>query len=73
MLRGKKMAQDDVIKFLKKNKGKLFGVKEIADRLKITPGSVASNCRRLEKHDEVEKKSVSVNPGGRKYVWGYLE
>lgn len=47
------MSQGDVIKLLKKNKGKWLSSKEIEKRLKIARSSVSSNLKKLEQQGEI--------------------
>lgn len=47
-----KMSMEDVCKLLKKNKGKWFSAKEIAEKLKLNQRNVSVALHKLQKYDE---------------------
>jgi len=62
------MGQADVLKYLKKTKGK-FTTREIAEALKIS--NIGASMKRLRKHKEVNFKKVMRKKGGVAYIyWG---
>jgi len=54
------MAQEDVLKLLKKEK-RWLSTKEIAEKLKIGRAPADSNLNKLYKHGEIFKKEGFVN------------
>jgi predicted transcriptional regulator len=47
------MGQNDVYQFLKKNKGKWFNSKEIAEAIEVGSSSISISLKRLRKHKMV--------------------
>jgi len=62
------MSQQEVSDFLKKHKGKWFTSKEIAEKLKVSTGSVINNLSKLRK-----SKQVLFKPTKRanQYMYSY--
>ena len=63
------MSQSDVLKLLKKNKGKWMSSKEIAEIVGIQRGCIINNLNVLRKYNEVEMKEEKY----RLRVWRYKE
>ena len=60
------MGQQEVFSFLKKNKGKWFTSKDIADLLSVSIGSVTNNLKKLRK---TEKETLEFKLVGNKYFY----
>ena len=61
------MSQEEVYKFLKKNKNKWFTTKELRKKLKI--GCVSANLKKLKKYGEIRmriKKTPYIT-----FVWKF--
>ncbi len=49
------MSQEEVYKFLVKNNGKAYSVREMSEQLEISVSSVGTSCARLFKSQEIER------------------
>ena len=60
------MSQEEVFNFLKKNRNRWFTVRQVAERLKVSYGSICSNLARLRLSEQVKfknNKTSSKSPG----------
>lgn len=55
------MSQQDVVSFLRENKGKWFKSKEIADHCLCSVGSIITNLRRLRDQNNIEFRTIKTN------------
>ena len=62
------MSQQEVHKFLKKNKNKWFSTNQIKEKFKLK--NTTNNLNRLYHYGEVFKKEISGSPG-IKIIWRY--
>lgn len=61
------MTQQDVLKFLQKNKGKKYTSEEISRELKTGKGSIADNLKKLRKTGEIRVDFKNSYLGGNLY------
>ncbi|MBN2368578.1 HTH domain-containing protein [Candidatus Woesearchaeota archaeon] len=60
------MGQQEVFSFLKTNKGKWYTSKDIAEKLRVSIGSVTNNLKKLRK---TEKDTLDFKLDGNKYYY----
>ena len=69
------MGQQEIYIFLKKHRKKWFFAKEIANKLRVSPGSVLSSLKRLRKAKMVNYKLAKKSTGWLSkrvtYVYGF--
>ena len=69
------MGQQEVFTFLGKNRNEWFTARQIAQRLKLSYGSVVVNLKRLRQSKEIENKIIrtdSQTPGrGKVFVYRF--
>lgn len=59
----RKMSQNDILTFLKKNQGKKFSAKQLSDEFDICISSIRNNCNKLSKQ-MINKQRVPLKKGG---------
>ena len=62
------MGQEQVLRYLTKNKGVLFKVCEIAKHFNLSKGSVTSNCLKLHKNKFISRTEAERGPTLLYYV-----
>lgn len=65
------MTQQEVLKYLKRNKGKWFTTKEISKAIDLGTGSTNANLNKLFKDSTIYKKEIKIV--GRPCIWRYKE
>lgn len=65
------MGQQEVFTFLQENRRKWFTAKQIAERLKVSFGSVITSLKILRQSKQIKFKMIKVNALRKKKVFVY--
>lgn len=62
------MSQEEIEDFLEANRGIKYTIKELAEIVNKSPGSVGSNCNKLYRWKKIEKEPIGEKKLGN-YFW----